>query len=69
MGSQGWGSPGMLESPDDGKTDLIFWQRHDKTKTAKQNGTVSLKKGATPNKADSNDLWKMYMNWNDFEDQ
>ena len=42
---------------------------NDKTKTAKQNGTVSLKKGATPNKADSNDLWKMYMNWNDFEDQ
>ena len=29
---------------------------------------VKFKKGATPNKDDSNELWKMYMDWNGFED-
>ena len=29
---------------------------------------VKFKKGATPNKADANELWKMYMDWNGFED-
>ena len=29
---------------------------------------VKFKKGATPNKDDANELWKMYMDWNGFED-
>jgi len=29
---------------------------------------VKFKKGATPNKEDSNELWKMYVDWNGFED-
>jgi len=29
---------------------------------------VKFKKGATPNKEDSNELWKMYMDWDGFED-
>ena len=29
---------------------------------------VKFKKGATPNKVDANELWKMYMDWNGFED-
>ena len=29
---------------------------------------VKFKKGATPNKDDANELWKMYVDWNGFED-
>jgi hypothetical protein len=29
---------------------------------------VKFKKGATPDKDDSNELWKMYMDWNGFDD-
>ena len=29
---------------------------------------VKFKKGATPNKDDANELWKMYVGWNGFED-
>ena len=29
---------------------------------------VKFKKGATPNKEDSNELWKMYVDWDGFED-
>ena len=29
---------------------------------------VKFKKGATPNKDDSNELWRMYMDWNGYED-